>query len=152
MTLVRTGTGLDEDAAVAVWQAAQADRGRRSGGTRTQRVRASLRSRDALLLVAERDDAVVGVLLAGLARDDDGRLVPGLLEVSLLAVVPRAQRSGAGRALLDGLLARYPRVAAWVDPDDLPALGVLGAAGLRPTGRTRPGAVHLASANGLPGP
>ena len=136
MTTVRTGTGLDEDDAVAVWQAAEAGGGRRSGGTRAQRVRMRLRSPAALLLVADQRDVdqdegssggrtarPVGVLLAELDR------VHGLV-VELLAVAPPAQRTGVGRALLGALLARYPSAVVRVAPDDVPALALLGAAGL----------------------
>ncbi|MCW2778734.1 MAG: Acetyltransferase domain, partial [Frankiales bacterium] len=95
---------------------------------------ARLRAPDALLLVAEQDGVVAGVLLAGLARDDDGRPLPGVLELELLAVAPPAQRTGVGTALLAALLARYPRLQAWTGPD---ATGVLARAGLEATGRTR---------------
>lgn len=131
---VRTGTGLDEDAALALWQTAEARAGRRSGGTRTQRTRARLRSPAALLLVAERDGEVVGVLLAELARDEDGRGLPGVLEVALLSVAPGAQRSGVGRALLDALVARYPRLQVWAAAD---AVAFFERTGLQPSGRVR---------------
>jgi ribosomal protein S18 acetylase RimI-like enzyme len=136
VTTVRPGTGLDEDDAVAVWQAAQAERGRRSGGTRAQRTRAKLRAPDALLLVAVREDDVVGMLLAELARADDGagRPVPGVLHLSMLFVAPAAQRTGVGRALLDALVARYPRVQVWADGEES---GFFTAAGFAPTGRTQ---------------
>lgn len=138
---VRPGTGLDEEAALAVWQAAEARAGRRSGGTRHQRTRARLRSPDALLLVAERDDAVVGVLLAELARGEDRTVLPGVLELALLSVAPGAQRTGVGRALLEALVARYPRVQAWATPDDV---AFLVRCGLGPTGREDGDRVQLA--------
>ena len=129
MTAVRPGTGLDEDAALTVWQAAEAGAGRRSGGTRAQRVRARLRSPAALLLVAERDGGdgrtptPVGVLLAELDRTHG-------LVVALLAVDPPAQCTGVGRALLEALLSRYPSAAARVASDDVASLGLLAAVGL----------------------
>lgn len=126
MTTVRPGTGLDEDAVVAVWQAAQADRGRRSGGTRAQRLRTRLRGRDALPLVAERDGAVVGVLLAEIAG--------GALEVGLVAVHPDAQRGGVGRALVDALLARFPHAVARPGEGDEAGVALLRAAGFTDPG------------------
>ena len=137
VTLVRTGTGLDEDAAVAVWQAAEAGEGRRSGGSRAQRLRARLRGPLALLLVAEQDGAPVGVLLAEVDRVDG-------LVVSLLAVLPPAQRTGVGRALLEHLLARYPQAAVRLDAEDHALHGVLVRVGLQPVARPgRPGSLFL---------
>ena len=140
MTVVRTGTGLDEDAVVAVWQAAQAARGRRSGGARAQRVRAKLRDPLALLLVAEGDDGrPVGVLLAELGREDGGRgvVVPGLLHLSMLFVHPSTRRQGVAVALLSALTDRYPWVTAWAGADDAAALAACARAGFSPTGATQ---------------
>jgi ribosomal protein S18 acetylase RimI-like enzyme len=122
-----------------VWQAAQAARGRRSGGTRAQRVRAKLRDPRALLLVAERDGRPVGMLLAELARADDGAgpVVPGLLHLSMLFVAPDAQRAGVGTALLRALTDRYPRVQVWTGADNTAALALYAAAGFRASGRTQ---------------
>lgn len=128
MTLVRTGTGLDEDAAVTLWQAAEAAEGRRSGGSRAQRVRARLRSPLALLLVAERDGAPVGVLLAEVDRADG-------LVVGLVAVAPPVQRTGVGRALLEALLARYPQAGVRLDSPDHALQDVLAQTGLQPMAR-----------------
>jgi ribosomal protein S18 acetylase RimI-like enzyme len=115
VTRVRPGTGLDEDGVVAVWQAAQADRGRRSGGRRAQRVRAALRDPLALLLVAEDDDgAVAGALVAGLARDDGAVL----LDVRLLCAAPRSPSPGVTDALLRALGDRYPQVRVRLPADD----------------------------------
>ncbi len=143
MTVVRAGTGLDEDVAVGLWQAAQAGLGRRNGGTRAQRVRTALRSRDALLLVAEQDGEPVGILLAALVRQTG---TVGL-EVTHLAVEPPAQRSGVGRSLLSALTARYPAVSVWVQVDDDAALGLFRADGFVGSGRVedRPAGpfVHL---------
>lgn len=128
MTPVRTGTGLDEDLAVAVWQAAEAGEGRRSGGSRAQRLRARLRSPLALLLVAEREGQPVGILLAEVDRVDG-------LVVGLLAVVPPAQRTGVARALLEDLLARYPQAAVRLSASDHALQGVLARLGLQPVAR-----------------
>lgn len=120
-----------------MWQAAQAARGRRSGGARAQRVRAQLRARDGLLLVAEDGSRPVGMLLAVLARADDGAgpVVPGLLHLSMLSVAPDVSPAEVGAALLRGLTDRYPRVQVWAVADDGPVLALYAAAGFRPSGR-----------------
>ncbi len=138
MTVVRTATRFDEGPAISVWQAALAVRGRPPGIARTTRVRAKLRAPDALALVADDDGAVVGMLLAELARADDGAgpSSPGLLHLSMLFARPDAVASTIGSALLDGLTGRYPAVLGWVSAQDVlfPAYEV---AGFTPTGRTR---------------
>ncbi len=107
-----------------MWQAALAADGRRSGGTRAQRLRARLRSPQALALVAERDGAVVGVLLAEIAG--------GRLEVGLVAVAPAVQRSGVGRDLVAALLDRFPTAVARPDDDDGQGRALLQACGFAP--------------------
>ena len=121
---VRPGTAHDEDAALALWQVHEAQRGRRSGGARAQRVRARLRAPGALLLVAERDARVEGVLLAELVRD-----AAAPLEVGLLAGAPEPVE-----ALLEALTARYPHVQAWTDEP-----GGYLAAGFAPSGQVLDG-------------
>jgi ribosomal protein S18 acetylase RimI-like enzyme len=102
-------------------------------------VRAKLRDPKALLLVAEDDGRPVGMLLAELARADDGAgaVVPGLLHLSMLFVHPAAQRRGVGTALLRALTDRYPRVQVWTGADNDAALALFAAAGFRPSGRTQ---------------
>lgn len=130
MIRVRPAIALDEDAAVALWQAACAARGERSGGPRAQRTRALLRSPRALTLLAVDGEAVVGVLVATLADE------PGVLELALLEAPGR----GAERALLASLTRRYPRVRAW------PRAGqeaTFGLAGFRASGARRDDGVEL---------
>ncbi len=115
---VRVGTGLDDDAALRVWQSALAQAGLRSGGTRAQRFRATLRSPTSLVLVAEQDEDVVGVLLAG--------LVGSALQLTTVAVLPARQRTGVGTALVRALLERYPRVSTSAPADVVGALERLG--------------------------
>lgn len=122
MLTVRPGTGLDEEAAVRLWQVDAAQRGRRSGGALAQRFRALLRSPGTLLLVAERDGAPTGVLVATL-HDDDGVATPGLLHLAVAV--------GERRPLLQALLQRYPRLSARVPDDDADLRLALELAGLR---------------------
>lgn len=112
---VRAATGLDEAAMVAGWASALAARGRPPSKAGQSRVRAALREPLALGPVAVADGAVVGMLLAEPWRDGTGRPVAGVLHLAMLSVAPAAQRQGHGRALLEALLARYPRVRARCD-------------------------------------
>ncbi len=143
MTVVRTATRFDEGPALSVWQAALAVRGRPPGIARTTRVRSKLRAPDALALVADDDGSVVGMLLAELARDDDGTgaVLPGVLHLSMLFIRPDAVAVVA-RALLTGLTDRYPGVHAWVAADDL-LLPSYELVGFTRTGRTRDDGVLL---------
>lgn len=66
------------------------------------RVREAMASSQQLLLVAQRDGQVVGLLRAKVERIDDLGFLAGLacLKVSELGVAPAARRSGAGKALM----------------------------------------------------
>ena len=67
-------------------------------------------------------------------------LVGQRLELALLAVDPAHQRAGVARALIGGLLSRYPDVAGWsTTPEVCEALGFVR------TGAERDGAVELRS-------
>jgi ribosomal protein S18 acetylase RimI-like enzyme len=125
----RPATGLDEGAAVAAWVSAQAALGRAPSKARQSRVRAKLRDPLALGLVS--GDPVVGMLLAEPWRDAQGRPAPGVLHLSMLFVAADAQGQGHGTALLDALLARYPRVRLWAGE----AAGFFAAQSFTRTGR-----------------
>ena len=132
---VRVAIEPDEQPVLDVLRADGAVTGRQPSKARLARVRAKLRSPAALTLVAD-DGAVVGALLAELGRADDGAgpLEPGLLHLSLLCVAPEHRRRGVGRALLRGLLERFPHVSTWA-PDG-PARTLLEQEGFVPSGRT----------------
>ena len=133
---IRPATGFDEQPALEVLRADGVAVGRQPSKARQARVLATLRSPSSLVLVAD-DDAVVGLLIAELARSDDGAgpVEPGLLHLSLLCVTPQRRRSGVGRALVRALLTRFDRVSTWVGDPALRAL--LEAEGFTATGRTR---------------
>ncbi len=77
-------------------------------------MRTALRSPTSLLLVS--GDPVVGMLLV--------ELVGKRLELTVLVVDPAHQRTGVARALVGGLLSRYPDVACWsASPEVCEALG-----------------------------
>lgn len=139
MTQVRLGTRYDEGPALAVWQAADAARGRPPGGARRTLVRTRLRAPDSLLMVAEDDGTVIGMLLAELGRDADGEgpVLPGLLHLSMLFVAPERDGQEVGGALLDALRGRYPWIRGWAAAGDDAALVTYASAGFVPTGRRR---------------
>lgn len=144
MLSVRPGTSLDEDAALALWQADLARREQRSGGPLAQAFRQRLRSPKALLLVAEEAGRTEGALLAEMGRadasgvpigDGEGALVPGLLHIGVLVARPG---STAPRALLRSITNRFPWVTAWAQEP-----GPYELCGFVPTGGQRDDAVHL---------
>ncbi len=144
MLSVRPGTSLDEDAALALWQADLARREHRSGGALATGFRQRLRSPQALLLVAEEAGRTEGVLLAEMGRadacgaavgDGDGALVPGLLHIGVLVARPG---STALRALLRSVIGRFDWVTAWSEEP-----GPYDLCGFVLTGRQRDEAVHL---------
>lgn len=153
----RPGTTVDYDAAVAVWFATHAARGRRPAAARVARVREKLAADGALLAVVDSAEAD-GVELAAVAdlagtgvvamalgepglATGEGELVPGLLHVSMLFVHPARRRAGAGTAVLeqladDGWRAGYRQIAVWTRTDDARADAFYRAAGLEPDGAT----------------
>jgi len=103
------------EAAVEVYRAAQAARGRRPSAERLERVREKLA--EGLLVV---DDQERGFALGEPGRADDGQgpAVPGLLHVSMLFVHPDHQRQGVGSQLLEALADEawghgYREVSLW---------------------------------------
>lgn len=133
---VRVATAYDEQPVLDVLRADGEVTGRQPSRARLAAVRATLRARTTLTLVAERNGAVVGVLVAELGRADDGAgaVQPGLLHVPVLCVCPPSRRQGVGRALVRGLLARFEHVSTW-SPDDATTT-LLASEGFTRTGRT----------------
>jgi ribosomal protein S18 acetylase RimI-like enzyme len=91
--------------------------GKAPDAERISRVRDKLQDDDALLVVARRDDEVVGMALAEPFRDHDGEgdVRPGVGHVSMVFVHPDAQGRGVGRELM-GLLAaeaRWSQLSVW---------------------------------------
>lgn len=70
------------------------------------------RAERATVLVAVREDGLVGTATVGPATDDEGAL-----HLRMVAVAPDARRSGAGRALMDAAIAfaraRGARTLVW---------------------------------------
>ena len=133
---VRVATGFDEQGVLDVLRADGEATGRQPSKARLAALRATLRSPGTLTLVADREGEVLGVLLAEIARPDDGADVaePGLLHVPLLCVAPQSRRAGVGRALVRALLARFSDVSTWsCDPA---TTALLTSEGFVPAGRT----------------
>ena len=134
----------DVAAAVAIWRSALGGHGRRPTAARVARVTQVISAPDALLVVAARDGAAVGMALGEPGREPDGagELVPDLLHLSMLYVVPGAQRSGLGAALVEGIAdAAWTRgarrLSCWTPVGDAPVASLLEACGLERSGRVR---------------
>jgi ribosomal protein S18 acetylase RimI-like enzyme len=150
MSIVRRAGAEEIGAAVRVWRAANPDS---TVPEHADSLRGWARDPDAVLLVAESDGRLVGMvlLLPGRDRDGAGDLVPGLSHLTGLAVRPESQRSGVGSALLDTALREAAdrgatRVTLWTAEDNTAARRLVASRGFAPTGRSahdRAGTVML---------
>jgi ribosomal protein S18 acetylase RimI-like enzyme len=147
VVLIRPGTRVDAEPAIAVWRAAyEATRGGAGAADpHTQRVRDFLGEPDAFLVVAddELDIVGMGVGTQGLADGGAGSPVPGLLHISMLFVHPRRWGHGLGGTLLDtvldeGRLRAYERAEIWAHLDNTRAQHLYESHGFEPTERQRP--------------
>ncbi len=144
-TRVRFATADEVDAAVAVWRSSNEAR---PGGLPTPpEVEATVRRwmavPDAMLLVAERGDQIVGMTLGVNGRADSGAgaAIPGLCHISLVFVAPGAWGQGIGAQLLDALLAEarrrgYDRVQLWTQETNFRAQRLYSGRQFRLTGDT----------------
>ena len=146
---LRVAGAADVEAAVAVWQASLGGRGLRPNATRIAQVTLAISAPDALVVMAHDDGVAVGMALGEPGREQGGAgdLVPDLLHLSMLYVVPGAQRAGLGGALVEGIAdaawARGARrVSCWTPVGDAPIGGLLAACGLERSGRVRGSAEH----------
>jgi ribosomal protein S18 acetylase RimI-like enzyme len=147
VVLIRPGTRVDAEPAIAVWQAAY-DAARGGPGVadpHTQRVREFLGEPDAFLVVADDEPDIVGMGVGTQGRADGGAgpPVPGLLHISMLFVHPRRWGHGLGGTLLDtlldeGRLRAYDRAEVWAHLDNVRAQRLYESHGFAPTGRERP--------------
>ena len=110
----RVATQLDEAAALDVVRADGEATGRQPSKARLAELRAVLRSPSALTLLADDAGGVVGLLVAELRGRE--------LALTLLCVAPQHRRRGAGRALVQALVERYPGVVAGTDEPGAVAL------------------------------
>lgn len=129
-----------------MWRAALGARGLRPNAARVLRAIDKLGAPGALLVVAELDSAdgvahVVGSALGepGRLADGAGALEPGLLQLSMLFVLPARQRLGIGSALVEGIadaawLRGYRRLQVWARADDTPTRALYDACGLELSG------------------
>jgi ribosomal protein S18 acetylase RimI-like enzyme len=121
--VIRAAADKDAEGVAALWTEAYFTEG--EGGRDTPYARSDFEQTEAAaahLLVAERDDAVVGVV-ALLAPGEPGRAVAlaGEAELARLVVSSVARRQGIGRALADHCaeLARsegWPSISLWNRP------------------------------------
>ncbi len=130
------------DAAVDVWREANIARGAPHGPERTARIRAKISAPDGLPFVALRP-GVIGMALAEPGRFEDGAggPDPSLLHISMVFVLPTAQRTGVGLPLVLHIfdVARsmgYERVGVWTARENSAARGLYERAGMTLTGKT----------------
>jgi ribosomal protein S18 acetylase RimI-like enzyme len=134
----------DVDAAVRVWQLANAARGKVPDENRRARVRTKLTEADALAVVAAEADEVLGMALAEPGRDDDGAgaALPHLCHVSMVFVHPEHWGRRIGQLLLDTVAEHAAQrgqllLALWTGESNHRAQRLYRRAGFRPTGDTR---------------
>ena len=152
----------DLEAAVRVWQLANAARGKVPDGSRPARVRTKLTEADALAVVAAQSDEVLGMALAEPGRDDDGAgaPLPHLCHVSMVFVHPEHWGRRIGQLLLDTVAEHAAQrgqvlLQLWTGESNHRAQRLYRRAGFRPTGDTRclPGGepiFRLARTTGVP--
>lgn len=116
--------------------------GDRSRSERSQGFRDSLASPDALLVVAEEGDALIGLALGrqGRGADGAGPPIPGLIHISAVFVDPNHWGQGNGRQLVDALLAHaqmrnYNKAQLWTQRDNERANRLYERLGFRKSGR-----------------
>jgi ribosomal protein S18 acetylase RimI-like enzyme len=146
MTVVRTGSLDDLDAAIGVWESANSGSGL-DGHQQRLRQWARLPGSTLHLAVGDPPGAVLGMVLSmtGRAYDGAGPPIAGLHHLAGLAVLPARQRAGVGRALLEHAVAharslRAERVTLWARRGNAAAEHLLGSVGFTTTGRTQPDA------------
>ncbi|MFC7484453.1 GNAT family N-acetyltransferase [Luedemannella flava] len=117
--LTRVATADDLPAALAVWRAANAARGRFPDERRVAAVTAKVHAPDALVVVAV-DAGVVGMAVGVPARadDGDGELIAGLCHVAMVFTRPDRWGRGVGGAVLRALARQaaargYDRLQLW---------------------------------------
>jgi ribosomal protein S18 acetylase RimI-like enzyme len=141
-TVVRRANGADLAPAHAVWEAANVARGMRPSAQRIERVHQKLAEQNAVLLVADRDDEVIGMLLAEQGRSDHDPAIADLGHISMVFVRPDCQGQGVGHALLEGLGPvadehGWRRLSLWTRRSNLRARSLYEKDGFAITGETK---------------
>jgi ribosomal protein S18 acetylase RimI-like enzyme len=142
--VVRGSQPEDFDAAFAVWR--DASTARRGGlppsARREEQVRETMRTPDALHVVADDGGTIVGMALAQVGRADEGmgEPVPGLCFVAMAYVTPDRWGQGIGGRLLEAVLAEasargYDRAHLWTHATNRRAQRLYERHGFRRTGR-----------------
>lgn len=143
---VRAGNAADHEQAVKVWQLANT--ARRDGvsvpAEHEDRVRGYLAKPDAFLVVAEVDEALVGMAIGMQALDEDGLgpPIPGLCHVSMVFVHPERWGRGIGKQLMlrvidDGVRHGYDSFQLWTHADNRRAQRLYEGLGFTRTGRSK---------------
>jgi GNAT superfamily N-acetyltransferase len=141
VTEVTVAHSADFSAAMQVWQRANSARGKAPTAQRIARVAEKLADPEALVMVARKENAVVGMALA-----EPGRQAADLCHLSMLFVDPGRWGCGIGRLLLEGVIEAAAglglhRVQVWTGSANHRAKNLYTSAGFVATGEVR----HLAS-------
>lgn len=139
---VGPATPAERAAALEVWRLSTTARGRPPGPEGIARVGDKLAHPGALLVVARSGGTVVGMALAEPAVDDAGAALPGQAHVGMVFVHPEHWGHGAGRLLMDGMIAAaagagYPGLQLWTGEGNERAQRLYRGAGFVPSGRTK---------------
>lgn len=142
---IRDGQVGDDKDAVALWVDAHAARtGERSRSLRGEGFRLSLHSPDSLVVVAEEDGRLVGLVLGRQGRSDDGAGPPvaGLIHISAVFVSPEHWGKGIGRELVSAILRRarirnYDKAQLWTQSDNERATRLYERLGFKKSGREK---------------
>jgi GNAT superfamily N-acetyltransferase len=146
MVLIRPGTRVDAEPALAVWRDAyRAQRGLPEvDAGHAEHVRDFLGERDSFLIVADEDGPLVGMAVGTHGREDDGTgpPIPGLMHLKMLFVLPDHWGRGLGGVLVDVVLdesrlREYDQAEVWAHTDNARAQRLYGRKGFLPSGRER---------------
>lgn len=144
MITTRLAGPPDLAAAAAVWRQANIARDKAPDAERITRVETKPAAKDALVVIAEENDHVVGMALAepGCADDGAGSPLPELCHISMVFVHPDHWGKAIGAELLTAVAEAaekggYKMLQLWTGQSNERALRLYQRCGFNLTGRTK---------------